>query len=83
MAKRPTDVMGNKINCPEFSMCPICYGCRAVNSSSACDICRQDAKQNICNLNLHRPDLIEKFISKTSLTIKDTGVQFVDEKLED
>lgn len=80
MIKRPTDVKGVQISCPNFSQCPICYGCRAISNCSVCDICREDSKLNICNLDLHRPDLIEKFITRTKLEIRENGVGFEDNK---
>ena len=71
MAKKPSDVLGFVSHCPNFVQCPVCYGCRAYDSSSLeCQKCLNNKKQNICNKKLHRADLVSKLITKTVVRIE-------------
>lgn len=77
--KQPSDVRGNKINCINFQMCPVCYGCRAYNSRDLeCIECKSEddkrnKRYNLCNKELHEPWKINKLISKTKVNLnKDT-----------
>ena len=70
--KKPSDVLGVKNNCPNYSKCPLCYGCRNVDSSKyECTLCLKDKNTNICKTDVHRADLLGKFIGKTSLDINE------------
>lgn len=67
--KRPGDVRGRQINCPNFQMCPVCYGCRSYDTQFAeCRECGKD-KKNICNKQRHRPDLMAKLITRPEVEI--------------
>lgn len=71
-AKQPSHVKGYKERCINYSMCPLCYGCRSYSSSDLnCKQCEEDRKNNICDTKLHRADLIEKMISKTVIIVND------------
>jgi len=69
--KNPNDVRGMRISCPSFEQCPLCYGCRNFNSKyDDCRKCQsENAKQNICKTDRHRPDLLEKMIMKEKIVI--------------
>lgn len=64
--KNQNSARGAVVGCPNFSPCPLCYGCR--NYSSAfldCEECLNDNKKfNICNTELHQPDKVAMFITK-------------------
>lgn len=71
-SKQPNQVRGNIINCPKFIQCPLCYGCRNYSSHDLeCIECNKNAKHNICNINLHKADLIANFITKDVIKIKE------------
>lgn len=75
-SKKPSHVLGNQIKCLNFSQCPLCYGCRSYSSSDLnCIKCTKNKKRDICNVNLHKPDLINKFITKTNIKF-DKPIQF-------
>lgn len=70
-AKQPNKVRGNKIGCINYSMCPICYGCRSYDSKyEECRECYEDGidnsnrNYNVCNTNLHETWKINKMITK-------------------
>lgn len=73
-SKQPNHVLGKKTNCPNFVQCPICYGCRSYSTSIIeCERCTVNIKKNICNVQLHKADLIEKLITKDKIKLdKDT-----------
>lgn len=69
--KQPTDVEGVKNNCPNFSQCPLCYGCRSYDSSRIeCSLCISNKKMNICNRQLHKTPVLEKMITKNKFDLK-------------
>lgn len=75
--KQPNHVLGNKISCPNFTQCPICYGCRSYSSSMIeCEKCLENKKRDVCNTALHRSDLIEKLVSKNNIIV-DKNYQFI------
>ena len=69
--KDPNNVRGNRIQCLNFDMCPLCYGCRAFNPRFIeCHRCKEEnQKYNICNTTKHRPDLLAKMIKKERIEI--------------
>lgn len=69
--KQPNQVRGNRIRCPKFIQCPLCYGCRAYSTADLdCIECSEEnKKKNICNTELHREDLISQFITKNKIEI--------------
>ena len=69
--KQPSHVRGNRIGCPKFSMCPLCYGCRSYSSHDLeCQECvSENKKKNICNKELHKDDVVANFITKNQLKI--------------
>ena len=65
IAKTPNSVLGRKINCINYQMCPLCYGCRRFSKNDPdCIECAADTKTNICNTNKHTEDIISRFITK-------------------
>lgn len=71
--KKVSEVRGNRINCINYQVCPICFGCRAYDSRDPeCLICFQEGDTggkrnfNVCDTNLHRSDLLNKMITKTT-----------------
>ena len=72
-SKKPSHVRGVMIGCSNFSMCPICYGCRNYSTHDiSCEECAKNKKKNICNTDLHRADLIEKLICKDVVEINES-----------
>ena len=73
MAKQKTrhDVKGWQIDCVNYEMCPLCYGCRAYNQShvKCVNKCGDDQRANICNTQRHRADLVAKMITKESIVL--------------
>ena len=70
--KKVSEVRGNRINCPNFQICPICFGCRAFDSRDPeCLICFEEGdiggrrNFNVCDKKTHRDDLVNKMITKT------------------
>jgi len=70
--KKPNQVRGNRIKCPKFIQCPICYGCRAYSTHDLdCIECLEESKKkNICNKELHKDDIITRFITKDKIEFK-------------
>ena len=67
MAKQPNQVRGNKIQCPHYTGCSLCFGCRSYDSRLL--ECRECYEQgidgsnrnfNVCNKNLHTEDALNK-----------------------
>ena len=59
-AKQPNQVRGNKIHCPNYVQCTLCYGCRNYDSRIAeCRQCFEEGNNgqkrnfNVCNKDLH------------------------------
>jgi hypothetical protein len=71
-SKQPRDVLGSKNGCINFSMCPLCYGCRNYRyEDESCEECLQDGKKkNICNTEKHQSELIAKFITRNKIELK-------------
>ena len=68
--KQPADVLGNLERCPKFIQCPLCYGCRSYDSSDLdCIKCTTNKKFNVCNTELHKNDIVARFITKTQYSI--------------
>lgn len=65
------DVRGKRIKCINYVSCPLCYGCRNYNSAyENCSKCiNENKKNNICNTELHKADLISQMISKTTIKL--------------
>lgn len=61
--KTKTSVSGFINRCPDYEMCPVCYGCRNFNPKykKCLDECGT-YKEDVCNTKKHRPDLITKLI---------------------
>lgn len=67
-SKQPNHVLGKKTNCPNFTQCAICFGCRSYSTSVIeCEKCTVNRKRDICNRELHRADLVNKLISKNEI----------------
>ena len=71
LAKQPNLVRGNQIQCINFQMCPICYGCRAYDSRlEDCRDCFSEGidnssrNYNVCNTDLHESWKINKMTTK-------------------
>ena len=70
MMKKPSDVLGYQMDCPDFDQCPFCYGCRAYDEKYIkCRRCAQNKKKNTCNTQRHRPDAIAKMLTRTNTKI--------------
>lgn len=70
-AKTINDVKGYTEKCINFTKCPLCFGCRNYNHRDPnCFICLTDKKKNICNIELHKSDLISKMITKEHIHFK-------------
>lgn len=71
--KQPNHVRGNRIKCIKFIQCPLCYGCRAYSTHDLdCLNCvEENKKKNICNKELHKDDIISKFITKNKIEINE------------
>lgn len=83
-AKQPHMVRGNLNNCPNYKMCPICYGCRNYDErDSECIECYtqgiDDSTRNfnVCDTNKHESWKVNMMITKPSAELKD--VTFGDE----
>lgn len=76
--KTPEDVRGYRIKCINYVKCPLCYGCRNYNiQDPECLRCKeQDSKINLCNIKLHRNDLIAKMVTNSTLDINHNNIQF-------
>lgn len=75
--KQANQVRGNKINCINYQMCPICYGCRAFdNRDEDCIICMTEGDNsgnrnfNVCNTKLHEAWKVNNMISKNKIELK-------------
>jgi len=74
-AKQPSDVRGARIRCINYIKCPVCYGCRNYNSiDPECSKCMLNKKINICKTDIHKPDVVSRFITKQSINIKEQVV---------
>ena len=83
MAKQPNQVRGNKIQCPHYVSCTICYGCRSYDSRlPECRECYEQGIDgsnrnfNVCNKKLHTEDALNKMkhthiINLNNCTIKE------------
>lgn len=69
--KNVNDVRGAKIGCPNFSPCPLCFGCRSYSSANIeCIECRDaGVKFNLCNKSLHTNERVALFITKNNITL--------------
>lgn len=74
--KQPNHVRGNRIKCPKFIQCPLCYGCRAYSTHDLdCIECeKENKKKNICNKELHKDDVITKFITKNVIKVDEKTI---------
>ena len=80
-AKQPNHVLSNKIKCPNYIKCPLCYGCRGYSTHDvSCKQCEVDRKRDICNKDLHRDDLIVQLITKDKIELKDIKFESFDKK---
>ena len=66
-AKQPNQVRGNKIHCPNYVQCTLCYGCRNYDSRIAeCRQCFEEGNNgqkrnfNVCNKDLHTEEALNK-----------------------
>ena len=66
-AKQPNQVRGNKIHCPNYVQCTLCYGCRNYDSRIAeCRQCFEEGNTgqkrnfNVCNKDLHTEEALNK-----------------------
>ena len=69
MNKNKNDVIGYKIQCPEFNQCPICYGCRAYDPSNERCVKLCNSSKHRCNTARHKADLLSKMLSKNTVNI--------------
>ena len=77
VAKQPNKVRGNIIQCVNFQMCPLCYGCRNYDSRlEECQECFEDGirpgekrNYNVCNTDLHESWKVNRMICKNTIKI--------------
>ena len=76
-AKQPNKVRGNIIQCVNFQMCPLCYGCRNYDSRlEECQECWEDGirsgqnrNYNVCNTKLHESWKVNRMVCKNTIKI--------------
>ena len=76
-AKQPNKVRGNVIQCVNFQMCPLCYGCRNYDSRlEECQECWEDGKRpgqnrnyNVCNTKLHESWKVNRMVCKNTIEL--------------
>ena len=76
-AKQPNKVRGNIIQCVNFQMCHLCYGCRNYDSRlEECQECFEDGKRpeqnrnyNVCNTKLHESWKVNRMVCKNTIEI--------------
>ena len=69
-AKNRNSARGAQIDCLNFEMCPLCYGCRNYNTQlPECQKCLKDPKNNICNLQSHKAHLVARMITKQKINV--------------
>ena len=65
------DVRGWRIDCPRYTKCPLCYGCRAYDPSDIkCAKCRDESVKNVCDTSKHRADLLAKLIPREKIIVR-------------
>ena len=77
VAKQPNKVRGNIIQCVNFQMCPLCYGCRNYDSRlEECQECWKDGirpsekrNYNVCNTDLHESWKVNRMICKNTIEV--------------
>lgn len=76
--KTPENVRGYRIKCVNYVKCPLCYGCRNYNDyDPECIKCKDfDKKVNLCNIKLHRNDLVSKMVTNSTLDMHNKKVEF-------
>lgn len=67
--KKPTDVKGYQMNCPDYHKCPICFGCRNYDDSNYHCVTECGDKSNHCDTKKHRSDLIGKLLYRKTVEI--------------
>lgn len=68
--KTRSDVQGAVMGCINFSSCPLCYGCRAYDSSRMeCMICSEHKKFNICNTSKHQAKPVSQLITRNKINL--------------
>lgn len=68
--KTKNDPLGAQIVCANFDQCPFCYGCRNYNTRDLeCEECAKNKKINLCKVELHKPELISKMVTRTRIKI--------------
>lgn len=68
--KNKNSSRGAQIDCINFEMCPLCYGCRNYDSlDTNCAKCLENAKQNLCNTKTHKAHLVSKMITKQEIKL--------------
>jgi hypothetical protein len=81
-AKQPNQVRGNKIHCPSFVQCTLCYGCR--NYDSRFPECRQCYEEgigngnrnfNVCNKQLHTEEALNKMKHTHRIELTDCKIK--------
>jgi len=64
------DVWGVQHNCANYQECPLCYGCRAYDSSYVkCQHCAKNKKKNICDKNKHTDKALSLMIQRPVINL--------------
>lgn len=73
MLKNRNDAYG--INCINFELCPICYGCRNMDERDKdCLICKRKHPDNVCNRKKHKDYVIGKAVTKQSVEVSNESI---------
>ena len=68
MVKNRNSARGAQINCINFEMCPLCYGCRNYHAQDPeCQKCLKDKKNNLCNTKKHPVQLVHRMVTKQNI----------------
>ena len=82
-AKQPNQVRGNKIHCPNYVQCTMCYGCRNYDSRIIeCRECFEDGIRkgqnrnfNVCNKQLHTEDALNRMKHTHKIKLNDCKIK--------
>ena len=71
MNKKPSDVRGYQMRCPDYEKCPLCYGCRNYDDQYIkCRINCGNDTGNVCNTKRHQAHLIAKMLTREKVILE-------------
>lgn len=63
-------VWGAQHGCVNYQECPLCYGCRAYDSSYVkCQHCAEDMKKNVCDRKKHTDKALAIMIQRPVIVL--------------